>query len=132
MRGIYCLIIDVKKDIEITVGALGRVKFKKAGYVYVGSAQNNLEKRINRHLSSIKKMRWHIDYLLVHPQTCIEHVFYKQALKEEECATAAVFQNSEKAVKGFGCSDCRCGSHLFMLNSMDTVKSLEWNSYYGV
>jgi Uri superfamily endonuclease len=132
MRGIYCLIIDVKKDTMIAVGALGRVKFEKAVYAYIGSAQNNLEKRIRRHLSSTKKIRWHIDYLLAHPHARIEHVFYKQAGKKAECAAAVLLEKSEKAIKGFGCSDCRCNSHLFMLRSLVNIKKLEWKIFDGV
>ncbi len=55
MKGVYCLIIKVKTDIIQKIGALGKIKFDKGIYVYVGSAQNNLKKRIKRHLSKNKK-----------------------------------------------------------------------------
>jgi len=64
MKGIYCLVIDISSNINPKIGALGRVKLKRGTYVYVGSAQNNLKKRIQRHFSNNKKIRWHIDYLL--------------------------------------------------------------------
>ena len=48
------MIINVRKDIKERIGALGKINFKKGKYVYVGSAQNNLEKRIARHLSKDK------------------------------------------------------------------------------
>ncbi len=132
MRGIYCLIIDLKRDINITIGALGKIKFKKAKYAYIGSAQNNLEKRINRHLSSHKKIRWHIDYVLADAHARIVQVFYKKADKSAECKTAALLAKSEGIIKGFGCSDCHCVSHLLKLESLESIKRLKWKIFDGV
>ena len=64
MKGIDLLRIYLKKDKIISIGRLGRISFKKGYYVYVGSAMNNLERRIERHKSSKKKVHWHIDYFL--------------------------------------------------------------------
>ncbi|MFP4052091.1 MAG: GIY-YIG nuclease family protein, partial [Thermoplasmata archaeon] len=64
MKGIYTLVIELKEDKVIEVGAIGNIDFDKGYYVYVGSAQNGLEARIERHLSDEKKIHWHIDYLL--------------------------------------------------------------------
>ncbi|MCD6421144.1 MAG: GIY-YIG nuclease family protein, partial [Thaumarchaeota archaeon] len=63
MKGVYLLFLRVKRDLRMRVGSLGVIDFKEGLYVYVGSAQNNLEKRVRRHLSKEKKVRWHIDYL---------------------------------------------------------------------
>ncbi|MCP4265694.1 MAG: DUF123 domain-containing protein, partial [Candidatus Brocadiaceae bacterium] len=57
--GIYALIIRLSKKKEIEIGRLGTFVFPKGYYVYTGSAQNGLEKRINRHYSSEKKFHWH-------------------------------------------------------------------------
>ena len=62
-KGIYILVVSVSKDINVNVGALGSVNFEKDLYACVGSAQNNLEKRIERHLRKTKQKFWHIDYL---------------------------------------------------------------------
>ncbi len=116
MRGAYCIIIEVKKDSSVKIGALGKIKFKKALYCYVGSAMNNLEKRIKRHLKKDKKLHWHIDYLLKNKNTEIKKVFYKESTKREECKIADfVSKNSINSINGFGCSDCRCKSHLFVI-----------------
>lgn len=116
MRGIYILTISISKNIAIKVGSLGKVSFEKGTYVYVGSAQNNLEKRIERHLGKAKKRFWHIDYLLHRRFVKVDSVFYKIADKSEECEIARNFSKNECApIEGFGCSDCDCGSHLFML-----------------
>ena len=124
MRGIYCLIINVRKDIKEKIGALGKINFKKGKYVYVGSAQNNLEKRIARHLSKDKKLKWHIDYLLSNKNVKIEKTLYKKADKQQECKTACFLNKFETPIKNFGCSDCRCYSHLFRLKSLRNINKL--------
>jgi Uri superfamily endonuclease len=118
MKGIYILIINVHKKIALKVGALGKIDFKKGRYAYVGSAQNNLKKRIQRHLSKDKRKKWHIDYLLMNPNAKVESVHYKEAKKDEECRIAHVLSSVEEPVKGFGSSDCKCHSHLFRLRSI--------------
>ena len=111
MKGIYCLIIKVKTDIIQKIGALGKIKFKKGIYVYIGSAQNNLEKRIKRHLSKKKKIRWHIDYLL--QKASITKVILCETADKIECAIAQALSRQFDSIPGFGSSDCRCKSHLF-------------------
>lgn len=119
MKGIYCLIIEVKGDVKLNIGKLGKIRFEKGNYAYVGSAQNNLEKRVGRHLSGKKKKHWHIDYLLASPAAGIIKVLLcKNAKKEEECKTAGRLALTETPVSGFGCSDCRCNSHLFRIGSL--------------
>ena len=128
MKGIYVLIIHVAKDVNVNTGALGRIAFKKGLYAYVGSAQTNLEQRIKRHVRSEKRLFWHIDYLLANEASKITQVLYKKANKTEECKTAKIIGERGKPIAGFGCSDCRCKSHLFriddykfLLNSMQVL-----------
>ena len=52
MKGIYILKIRISKNIKENIGKLGIVNFKKGIYYYIGSAQNNLEKRIKQHNGS--------------------------------------------------------------------------------
>ncbi len=123
MKGIYCLIIDVKKNIELKIGSLGRIEFKKGDYIYVGSAQNNIEKRVERHFSKNKKKHWHIDYLLADKNVKLKKYLYKKAGKKQECKLACSFLLSfEEPIKGFGCSDCNCVSHLFKIKKLDINK----------
>ncbi|RLG02180.1 MAG: GIY-YIG nuclease family protein, partial [Thaumarchaeota archaeon] len=63
MRGVYLLLLMVGRDLKIRIGSLGVVEFKRGYYVYVGSGQRYLEKRIQRHKKKIKRVKWHIDYL---------------------------------------------------------------------
>jgi len=106
----YQLIIEVGRDLELEVGALGRCRFPAGTYVYTGSARRNLEARVRRHLRRDKSLRWHIDYLLLAPDVRIVEV---QFSKLPECQLNAR-NGGEIPVPGFGASDCRrgCGSHL--------------------
>ena len=115
MRGIYVLIIQVDRDVNANAGALGGVAFKKGLYAYVGSAQNNLEQRVERHLRKKKHKFWHIDYLLDSGATKVIKVFYKEADKTEECAIAKAISDRGEPIDHFGSSDCQCKSHLFRM-----------------
>jgi len=123
MKGIYCLVMNVKKDIETEVGALGNISFKKGNYIYVGSAQNGIEQRVRRHSRKNKKKHWHIDYLLSDKNVELIKYLYKKAGKEEECRLACFFLSSfEEPIDKFGCSDCNCKSHLFRIKKLDISK----------
>jgi Uri superfamily endonuclease len=124
VKGIYVLIIQVDKDVGVNVGALGKLRFKKGEYAYVGSAQTNLEKRINRHLRKKKRKFWHIDYLLDNDAAKIANVFFKEANKAEECRIAQVIGARGEPTAGFGCSDCKCKSHLFQLKNYGFLQDL--------
>jgi Uri superfamily endonuclease len=130
MKGTYLLIMMLPKETSITVGKLGVIQFKKGWYVYVGSALNGLDQRIQRHLRTEKKTHWHIDYLL--PFTEIIEIWYKENDQKEECTIAQVFQRNFTYIPGFGCSDCSCGSHLFHGSSKEITqkaKNLQMRSY---
>ncbi|MBN1244137.1 GIY-YIG nuclease family protein [Candidatus Bathyarchaeota archaeon] len=117
MKGIYVLIIQVGKDVNVDVGALGKIAFIKGLYAYVGSAQTNMEQRIKRHLRKEKRKFWHIDYLLDNDSAKIVKVFFKKASKTEECRIAKPIDERSKPICGFGCSDCNCKSHLFQIEN---------------
>jgi Uri superfamily endonuclease len=116
MKGIYVLIIDVRNPTHINVGKLGAMTFTAGLYAYIGSAQNNIEKRVERHLRKRKRLFWHIDYLLGQDDVTVLQVLCKSGAKEEECRIAKSIAAQNKAVRSFGCSDCRCESHLFKLS----------------
>ena len=111
----YQLFIEVKASVRVSVGRLGTYDFPAGRYVYTGSALRNFEARITRHLSSSKKMHWHIDYLLAAAGV---HVLEVRRSVEEECAVNRSTRGTIP-VPGFGASDCRtgCGSHLKRLKS---------------
>jgi Uri superfamily endonuclease len=113
MRGVYVLFFHIEREMELQIGRLGSILFSKGLYAYVGSAQNGLDARIRRHFSKTKKLHWHIDRLLAHAQ--ILNAYAIPAGKEMECRIALLLSSSYEGVAGFGCSDCRCDSHLFLL-----------------
>lgn len=113
------LIITVRYEISLTIGALGRREFGPGLYAYVGSAQSNLEQRVGRHLGKNKQLFWHIDYLLNDSATEISKVFVKNAARIEECAVADSLKAEGDPVKRFGSSDCKCGSHLFRVKNSE-------------
>lgn len=120
MKGVYVLLIFIAEDIDVSVGALGDLNLQKGLYAYVGSAQNNLEKRVERHLRRTKTAKfWHIDYLLSNRQAEVVKAFYKETGKFEECRIARSLSEKMAPVKGFGSSDCRCIGHLFRIEAHD-------------
>lgn len=131
MKGIYILTILIHKNLKLEMGALGKIKFKKGTYVYVGSAQNNLEKRIGRHLKKDKPKFWHIDYLLSNVNTEVLKVYYKEAEKLDECKIAKKMSAQSLPIKGFGASDCKCLSHLFKIENFESInKSIQEMQQY--
>jgi len=116
MKGIYCLLIKVLESKEILIGKLGKIKFERGNYVYVGSAQKNLEKRIERHFKKKKKKYWHIDYLLEDKKVRIEKVIiFPFEGKNKECELARKLLKKGEAIENFGSSDCKCKSHLIKI-----------------
>ncbi len=111
MKGSYILLIKIKNQQLIKIGKLGIIEFLPGYYAYIGSALNNLEKRIQRHLSTEKNFFWHIDYLLDNAE--ILNVFRVKSSRRLECIIAEILSKRLQSVQGFGCSDCRCKSHLF-------------------
>ena len=124
MKGIYVLLIRVNKKLRIKVGALGAMNFNKGWYAYVGSSQNNLMKRVQRHYSNNKRTHWHIDYLLKNKNAVIKGFHCREAGKEWECRTANELNKKGEGVPGFGCSDCKCKSHLIKVKSEKVIKDV--------
>jgi len=111
MKGTYVLLAEVSKPIKVRTGALGVLEFGKGFYAYVGSGMNSLEKRIGRHFLAKKTKHWHIDYFLEKAKSLA--VFYAETGRKEECGVSARLAEKFKGVRGFGCSDCGCASHLY-------------------
>ena len=120
MKGTYVLLIENDRVRNINIGRLGKLAFIPGYYIYVGSALNNLEKRIQRHCSSNKKIFWHIDYLLEEMEIC--EVFRIESNHRLECMVAQKFAECFFPVSGFGCSDCKCKSHLFFNEDNRQIK----------
>ena len=108
----YQLHINIKNNIEIQIGKLGKFTFPRGHYIYTGSAKKNIDERIKRHQSNSpdKKLHWHIDFLLNDKNAKITEV---QKFDKEECILNQE-TCGEIIIAGFGSSDCKnkCKSHL--------------------
>lgn len=110
-KGVYCLVIANRKEMELPIGSLGRFIFPEGYYCYVGSAMNNLEARVKRHLSKSKKKKWHIDFLL--DKADVIHTRTIETTKRLKCRlNRKVAGLADSTIKKFGSSDCKCDGHL--------------------
>jgi len=113
--GIYTLILALPRPEQMVVGSLGAIDFPQGYYSYTGSARGTGGlKRLDRHIllsqGSKKVRRWHIDYLL--PKACFLEAFITKTRLDLECCIARTIGERLHSVPGFGCTDCRCLSHL--------------------
>lgn len=114
-RGVYCLVF-CNAGCSIEVGRLGRCEFAHGWHVYVGSALGpGGLKRACRHArlahNRDRPPTWHVDYLLLSPHFSLRAIYCAPTGDPVECAVARGLGGL--SVPGFGCSDCRCSSHLF-------------------
>ena len=113
--GIYTILLALGKAEKIEVGSLGTISFAAGYYAYTGSARGSGGcKRVDRHIRIIQGIvstrRWHIDYLL--PETDFQEVFITRTTRDLECRIALMIEEKLRPIKGFGCTDCHCLSHL--------------------
>lgn len=110
--GCYIFIIRLPAAQAVAIGSKGSMVFKQGYYLYVGSAKNNLSKRLERHQRKRKRFHWHIDYL----RACCEFqaaIAIRTTADLEHELAGAIKAIAGWQVPGFGCTDCACASHLF-------------------
>ncbi len=116
--GVYLLLLELPGPITLRVGALGRFGFQRGWYVYAGSARRGLRARVERHLSPVKPLRWHVDYLTTaHGVKRVGALLVAEG-GVSECAlnrAAGALLGGSVPAPGFGASDCRagCPAHLW-------------------
>lgn len=113
MKAVYALFINLEDSRSIEVGALGDIDFERGMYVYVGSAMNSVEKRLQRHFSEVDNRHWHIDYLTSEAEPFDYFVLPEES--EYECVLSKILQKIGEPVENFGASDCGCSSHLYFI-----------------
>ncbi|HQF15511.1 MAG TPA: GIY-YIG nuclease family protein [Methanotrichaceae archaeon] len=123
--GIYTLLLRLDATKEIGIGALGRTRFHEGYYAYTGSARSSSGwRRIARHIEIIDGIRtarrWHIDYLL--PHTTLEGLVATSTTEDLECSIADMIGLACRPYIRFGCSDCRCNSHLHYSEDLGDLK----------
>ena len=113
--GTYALVLRSDASTCTRIGRWGRLNVRPGYYIYVGSAlgPGGVFARVSRHCREPKSKHWHIDYL--RELTILASVWYSHSpiRLEHRWAEAVSKLNEIEPVKGFGCSDCRCESHLF-------------------
>ena len=107
----YVIEIELAEPLTVSVGKLGALDFPAGAYLYVGSARRALPSRVARHMRREKPLRWHIDYLTTSGRVTAVRTW--PHAHGRECAIARSLAAHLPAVPRFGCSDCRCQSHLF-------------------
>lgn len=110
MKGSYLLLIRLPRGRSIKTK--GR-SFALGGgyYVYVGSAMNSLEKRVERHFRKDKKLHWHIDFLLVEAKLLGAYLIPSEERLEERISLEV--GRYGEPVPGFGAGDVSINTNLY-------------------
>ena len=131
-KGIYTLVLQMSETATIATGRLGNICYQRGYYAYTGSARAKSGfSRIRRHIDvakSINKTRhWHIDYLL--PKTTIQAIITTSTEKDLECQISNCIGKKTTPITGFGCTDCRCLSHLHHHTDQNKLIERTLNAY---
>jgi len=119
LKGSYILLIKLSEEQTITIGSRQPVHLPRGYYAYVGSAMGGFKSRLSHHLNDNKRLHWHIDYLL--QKASINSIILCEIGDRAECAIAQALSHQFDSIPGFGSSDCKCRSHLFL--AADEMKS---------
>ncbi len=113
--GTYAFILRSHLTARIQIGRWGQMDIKPGYYLYVGSAfgPGGVKARVLRHCRSTKSSHWHIDYL----RSCLQPrgawYSYEARHLEHQWAEVLGAMSTMVPIQGFGCSDCKCYTHLF-------------------
>lgn len=118
MKAVYAVFFRLESEKEIEIGAMGTRNFQPGIYVYVGSAMNSVEKRVERHFSETENLHWHIDYFSSEAEPF--DYFVLPEVSEYECVLAEVLEEIGEPMDEIGSTDCECGAHLFRIRSSIT------------
>ena len=113
--GTYALVLRCRRRAQMQIGRWGVLDIQPGCYMYVGSAfgSGGLSARISRHFRKAKSKHWHIDYLREFVTPILAWYNCDPVHLEHRWARAIAGMAETTPIKGFGCSDCRCQSHLF-------------------
>jgi Uri superfamily endonuclease len=113
--GTYVVLFRCPSPACVQVGRRGQLVLHRGYYLYVGSAfgPGGVGARVSRHCRHDKKLRWHIDYLRDALQPLGAWYSHDARRLEHRWAACLTGMPGATPVAGFGCSDCRCESHLF-------------------
>jgi len=118
--GTYALMLASSTAAPLGIGKLGTLYLQPGFYVYVGSAQGpgGLRARLAHHLEPSAHPHWHVDYLRAHTNPeevwyCLDH----RPWEHEWAQRVGMQPGASVPLAGFGASDCRCETHLFLFES---------------
>jgi Uri superfamily endonuclease len=113
--GTYALILKSETYASMQVGRLGELELRPGYYIYIGSAfgSGGVKARVERHWQVGKRKHWHIDYLREHVTPIKAWISYEADHLEHLWAQTLYDTSEFSPIQGFGCSDCKCFSHLF-------------------
>jgi Uri superfamily endonuclease len=113
--GTYTLILQSASKARVQIGRWRQIDLEPGYYIYVGSAfgPGGVRSRVLRHLRTEKPKHWHIDYLREFVNPLAAWVSYNTQHLEHEWASIFFEMSDITPIQGFGCSDCKCYSHLF-------------------
>lgn len=111
--GSYLLVLENRESKYIAVGRLGRIRFEKGYYVYVGSGMNGVDHRIARHYRKKKAIHWHIDYITPRHMQIVRCYTIRGTSRVEDEITVRMEVICSHSIEGFGSSDSPRRSHLF-------------------
>jgi Uri superfamily endonuclease len=112
-KGIY--ILRVKGDLILEIGKLGKIRFEKGIYLYIGSAKAGFKRRIKRYFKKTGVKRWHIDYLLSEAELLGIILIPDDSLEEIDI-TERLAGIANPYAPGFGASDSKALTHLYKLS----------------
>ncbi len=133
--GCYQLIMHLSEDSRFDIGRRKKLPFPAGFYVYTGSHQKSLDKRLARHVKRQKKMHWHIDYLTTRPAIAIREILIYPGSRAE-CRINRefmAFSGGEVLQPNFGNGDCRhhCDSHLIYLPELPEKLLSGWTAQFS-
>ncbi len=113
--GTYALILQSNSKATVQIGQWGKLVIEPSYYIYVGSAfgPGGVRARVLRHFRQAKAKHWHIDYLREFTNPVYAWCNYGSIHLEHEWAQLFSNMANTFSIKGFGCSDCKCHTHLF-------------------
>jgi Uri superfamily endonuclease len=113
--GTYALILQSASKARVQIGRWRQIGLELGYYIYVGSAfgPGGVRARVLRHCCEAKVKHWHIDYLREHVTPLAAWANYGTERLEHHWAQIFFNMREMTPIQGFGCSDCKCYSHLF-------------------
>lgn len=129
-EGSYLLLLHLPRKKKIKMGKLGERVLQGGYYIYIGSAQQNLTRKINGHRREKKNPQEPIDYLSSHAR--IYRDLPIRTADDLECTLAEEIRKIALEIPSFGSSDCSCSSHLFWTekNPLDSHPFHNFLNYY--